>query len=114
MGMSTPVETISVDARPGGTFKTVMVNESNGSRYPTSAVFDIVDEPETLAWTETETGMQVTIRFVALTERTTKVEIHQLRVPEAGMAPQAQAGFLTSLDRFELYLAHLQQGGQRS
>ena len=96
-----------MDARPGGVFETVMVNDRDGARYPTAAVFDVVDEPETLSWTETGSGMHVTLRFTALGERRTKVEIHQVQVPDAGMAPEAQAGFRTSLDRFERYLSRL-------
>lgn len=107
-GMSTPVETITVDARAGGRFDTVMVNDTDGSRYETSAIYDIVDEPATLAWTETATGMKVTIRFDAVGERRTRVDIHQVAVPAAGMNPRAQAGFLTALDRFERYLEQLQ------
>ena len=36
-----------------------------------------------------------------------EVRIHQTRVPEPMRAPEAQAGFLTSLDRFAAYLAGL-------
>ena len=106
-GMSTPLESITVDARPGGVFETVMVNDRDATSYRTRAIFDTVEEPETLAWTETDTGMRVTITFTALGERRTKVHIHQIRVPAAGMSPEARAGFLTALDRFERYLAHL-------
>jgi len=34
VGTSTPLETITVDPRPGGVFETVMVNDTDGSRYP--------------------------------------------------------------------------------
>ena len=34
-GTSAPVEDIVVDLRPGGEFRTVMVNDSDGERYPT-------------------------------------------------------------------------------
>ena len=37
-GVSTPLETIKVDARPGGVFETVMVNDSDGARYATRLV----------------------------------------------------------------------------
>lgn len=107
-GTHTPVETITVDARPGGRFETVMVNDTDASRYQTSAVYDIVDEPATLAWTETATGMKVTIRFEPVGERRTRVDIHQVAVPDAGMDPRAQAGFHTALDRFERYLDQLE------
>ena len=33
---------ITVDARPGGVFETVMVNDADGSEYPTRAVYDEV------------------------------------------------------------------------
>ncbi|RTL70494.1 MAG: SRPBCC domain-containing protein [Pseudonocardiaceae bacterium] len=106
-GTSTPLETITVDPRPGGVFETVMVNTTDGTGYRSRAVFDVVDAPETLAWTEIESGMHVTIRLTALDEHRTHVHVHQLDVPEAGMTARARAGFLTALDRFDDYLAHL-------
>ncbi len=106
-GTSAPVEHITVDARPGGAFETVMINDADGSRYPTQAVFDEVVEPERLVWTETHSGMTVTVTFSDLGRSRTGVEIRQVRVPEAVRSPEAQAGFLTSLDRFAGYLAAL-------
>ena len=35
-GVSAPIEHIKVDPRPGGVFETVMVNDADGSRYPTT------------------------------------------------------------------------------
>lgn len=103
-GTSAPREEISVDARPGGVFSTVMVNDRDGSEYPTHAVYDEVRPPELLSWTETHSGMKVTTQFVALGPGRTEVRIHQRYVPDAFMAPEAQAGFLTSLDRFAAHL----------
>ena len=54
-GVSTPAEQ-SRSTRPGGVFETVMVNDSDGSRYPTRAVYVEVAEPERLVWTEPEPG----------------------------------------------------------
>jgi uncharacterized protein YndB with AHSA1/START domain len=106
-GVSAPPDRIAVDARPGGVFETVMVNDADGSQYPTRAVYDEVREPELLAWTESSSGMQVTTEFVALGPDRTEVRIHQRFVPEALLAPEAQAGFLTALDRFDAYLGGL-------
>jgi uncharacterized protein YndB with AHSA1/START domain len=103
-GVSAPRDRITVDARPGGVFETVMVNDADGSEYPTRAVYDEVREPEVLAWTEPSSGMQVTTQFVSLGPDRTEVRIHQRFVPEALLAPEAQAGFLTALDRFDAYL----------
>lgn len=105
-GTSAPIEHITVDARPGGPFETVMINDADGSRYPTRAVFDEVVEPERLVWTESQSGMTVTVTFTDLGART-GVEIRQFRVPDAVRSPEAQAGFRTSLDRFARYLAAL-------
>ena len=109
-GTSAPVEHITVDPRPGGVFETVMINDADGSRYPTQAVYDEVAPPERLVWTEAHSGMTVTVTFTDLGGSRTGVEIHQVRVPEAVRSPQAQAGFLTSLDRFARYLATLGGG----
>ena len=106
-GVSAPRDRITVDARPGGVFETVMVNDADGSQYATRAVYDEVRDPELLAWTESSSGMQVTTEFVALGPDRTEVRIHQRFVPEALLAPEAQAGFWTALDRFDSYLGGL-------
>ena len=49
-GTSAPVERIHVDPRPGGAFETVMVNDADGSEYPTQATYVEVTEPERLVW----------------------------------------------------------------
>ena len=84
-----------------------MVNDADGSEYPTHAVYDEVREPELLAWTETHSGMRVRTEFVSLGPDLTEVRIHQTYVPEAFLAPEAQAGFLTSLDRLDVYLGRV-------
>jgi uncharacterized protein YndB with AHSA1/START domain len=106
-GVSAPRDRIALDARPGGVFETVMVNDADGSEYRTRAVFDEVRAPELLVWTESHSGMRVRSEFIALGPQRTEVRIHQTYVPEAFLAPEAQAGFLSSLDRFAAYLGGL-------
>jgi uncharacterized protein YndB with AHSA1/START domain len=106
-GTSAPRDDITVDAQPGGEFCTVMVNDHDGSRYPTRAVYDEVRPPEVLSWTEPDSGMKVVTEFVALGPDRTEVRIHQRYIPEAFSTPEAQAGFLSSLDRFAAHLASL-------
>ena len=107
VGMSTPLHTITVDARPGGVFETVMVNDADGSQYPTHGIFVEVVEPERLVWREPGTGVTTTSTFSDLGDSRTEVRIHQVNVPEMFRSPQAQAGFLSSLDRFAAYLQSL-------
>jgi hypothetical protein len=52
--------------------------------------------------------MKVTTQFVALGPDRTEVHIYQRYVPEAFLAPEAQAGFSTSLDRFAAHLERVQ------
>ncbi|GAA1755683.1 SRPBCC domain-containing protein [Kocuria aegyptia] len=102
-GTTTPIDGIVIDPRPGGVFETMMVNDRDGSRYRMRAVFDEVTEPERLVWTDVDSGMVTTIDFTDLSDDRTEVHIRQARVPGPIMAADAQAGFLTSLDRFTAY-----------
>jgi uncharacterized protein YndB with AHSA1/START domain len=106
-GVSTPLENIKVDPRPGGIFEAVMVNDADGSQYSMRAVYVEVVEPEKLVWTEPGSGITTTSTFSDLDGARTEVHIRQTNVPEAFRGPEAQAGFLTSLDRFAAYLATL-------
>jgi uncharacterized protein YndB with AHSA1/START domain len=108
-GTTTPVANITVDLRPGGVFETVMVNDADGSRYPMRAVYVEVRRPDRLVWTEpgVEGGMTTTITFTDLGDGRTEVVTHQTNVPEQYRSPEAQAGFATSLDRFDAYVAGL-------
>jgi len=110
-GMHTPLENIKVDPRPGGVFETVMVNDADGSEFATRAVYDEVRAPERLVWTDPGTGMRVTSEFVELAGGRTELRIHQVNVPEAITSAEAQAGFLSSLDRFASYLTSLDASG---
>lgn len=109
-GVSAPIEHITVDLRPGGVFETVMVNDADGSQYRMRVIFDEVTAPQRLAWTDSDTGMRTTSTFTDLGGSRTEIRIHQVNVPEPFLSPQAQAGFLTSLDRCATYLATLTAG----
>jgi uncharacterized protein YndB with AHSA1/START domain len=109
IGVSTPVENITVDLRPGGAFETLMVNDENGDEYPMRGVFVEVVAPEKLVWTEAEVegGMTTSATFIDAGDGTTDVVIHQTNVPETYRSPESQAGMQTSFDRFDAYLASL-------
>jgi uncharacterized protein YndB with AHSA1/START domain len=110
-GTTTPLGGITVDLRPGGTFETVMVNDTDGTKYTMRAVYVEVDRPGKLVWTEpdVEGGMTTTITFTDIGDGRTEVITHQVNVPAMYRSPEAQAGFLTSLNRCAAYVAELQQ-----
>ncbi len=108
VGMTTPVDGIVVELHPGGRFETRMLGEHGGHRMV--ATFTEVVPPERLAWIESSTGMHTTSTLDDLGDGRTEVVIHQRHVPEAMRAPEARAGFLSSLDKLEEHLAHLTRG----
>ena len=107
-GMSTPVDGIVVDLRPGGRFETLMVGEHGSHRMV--ATFTEVLAPSRLCWVDPASGVETTGTLTALADGTTEVVIRQRHVPEAMRSPEAQAGFLSSLDKLEAHLARLLQG----
>ena len=109
VGVSTPLETIKIDPRPGGVFDTVMINDSDGEEYPNHGIYVEVDKPNKLSWTEpdVEGGMLSSLTFVDLGDGRTEVTIHQTNVPEMYMSAEAQAGMQSSLDRFAAYVSSL-------
>jgi uncharacterized protein YndB with AHSA1/START domain len=111
-GVSTPLSGIKVDPRPGGVFETLMVNDADGSQYLMRAVYVEIVEPERIVWAEAGSGMTTTSTFVDLGRARTEVRIHQVNVPELYRSPEAQAGFLTSLDALAAYLGKLSASGE--
>jgi uncharacterized protein YndB with AHSA1/START domain len=108
-GVSTPIENITVDLRPGGVFDTIMVNDADGAEYPSRGVYVEIDPPSRLVWTEpdVEGGMTTSITFVDLGDGRCETVTHQTNVPEMYRGPEAQAGMLSSFDRMAAYLATL-------
>jgi uncharacterized protein YndB with AHSA1/START domain len=102
-GTSTPLDGITVDPRPGGVFETVMISDDGGS-YTMHAVYAEIVPPERIVWTEPGTGVTTTSTFTDLGGTRTEVRIHQEQVPDYALSREAQAGFLTSLDRLAAYL----------
>jgi uncharacterized protein YndB with AHSA1/START domain len=106
-GTTTPVDRIVVDLRPGGAFETVMVSDADGSEYTMRAVYEEIERPARLVWREPDSGMTTTITFSDLGDGTTEVVTHQANLPPARRSPEARAGFATSLDRYDAYVASL-------
>jgi len=111
-GTTTPIDGITVDLRPGGTFETVMVNEGDASTYTMRAVFLAVERPAKLVWREAdvEGGMVTTVTFTQVAEGQTEVVTHQTNVPAPHASPGARSGFETSLRRFDEYVASIAAG----
>jgi uncharacterized protein YndB with AHSA1/START domain len=108
-GVSTPIETITIDLRPGGVFETIMVNDADGSSFTSRGVYIEIDPPNKLVWSEedVEGGMTTSITFTDLGDGRCETVAHQTNVPEMFRSPEAQAGMQSSFDRMAAYLATL-------
>ncbi|HMF04075.1 MAG TPA: SRPBCC domain-containing protein [Acidimicrobiia bacterium] len=99
-GISTPRSTITMDVRPGGTFELTMVDDADGSEYPSGGTFLEVEEPERLVWRDRDIDLLVTITFVDLGGRT------EMTCHVAGRTGGAQAydGWSTMFDDLAAFL----------
>ena len=79
------------------------------ARTPCGPSTSRCSRPDRLVWIEpdVEGGMRTTITFVDLHDGRTEVVTHQTNVPAAYLSAEARAGFNTSLDRFDVYVAGL-------
>ncbi len=109
IGVTTPLQNITLELKPGGVFDTIMVNDSDGAEYPMHAVFIEIDPPNKLVWSEPEVegGMTTSVTFRDAEAGRTEVTIHQTNVPEMYRTPEAQAGMQSSFDRFAAYVRSL-------
>jgi uncharacterized protein YndB with AHSA1/START domain len=75
-GVSSPRDRMFFDAREGGTYSYVMVNDTDGSEYPTGGTYLELDEPHRLVFTwgdpaaPVETAPVVTVTLAPVGERT--------------------------------------------
>ncbi|MBA2283381.1 MAG: SRPBCC domain-containing protein [Acidimicrobiia bacterium] len=112
-GSTTPVGNITVDLRPGGAFETVMVSDDDGTEYSMHALYVTIERPTRLVFTErdVEGGLTTTVTFRDLGDGRTEVTTHQTNVPTEYLTPENRAGFESSLDRFDDYVAELGAAG---
>jgi uncharacterized protein YndB with AHSA1/START domain len=74
-----------------------MVNDADGSSYPTSARYLEVSAPERLSWIEDHSGMTVTATFTDLGDDRTQRRHRADQRAAQMLDPRPRAGFLTSL-----------------
>ncbi len=108
-GMTTPLENITVDLRPGGVFETTMVDDTTGEEYPMTGVFVVIDPPSKLVFSESsgDSPITTTIHFRDLGGRRTEVVTHQTNIPTMFTGDEARAGMESSFDKFAAYVTPL-------
>jgi uncharacterized protein YndB with AHSA1/START domain len=107
-GITVPVESVTMDVRPGGRFELTMV-ALDGTEYPNRGEYVEVDEPSRIVFTEPDTGITATISFAEVGDKT-EVTIRQVGVPERFLGPEAEAGFAATFDKLEALLDRWAEG----
>ena len=110
VGTTTPLSTISMDVRPGGTWQACMVDDENGEEYPSGGEFREVVEPERLVFTWGEPGGDgiglVTVTFADLDGKTA-MTFHLSGLPDdAELFGNVNSGWSSAFDRLTTHLEH--------
>ncbi|WP_225729524.1 MULTISPECIES: SRPBCC domain-containing protein [unclassified Nocardia] len=103
-GFSTPRDSIVVEPRVGGRYASVMVSDTDGSRYPSVGVFRELVEPERLifAWgdpTGPEGESIITVTLDDTEDGKTVMTFHLLAPGPISPEDGARDGWGQSLDR---------------
>lgn len=107
MGVGTPIGNIAVDLNPGGIVETIMVNDPDGTEYPSRGAFVEIVPSEKLSRTapDVEGGMTTTITYSDPGDGRCQTVTHQTNVPAVYRTSEAQSGMLSSFDKMAAYLA---------
>jgi uncharacterized protein YndB with AHSA1/START domain len=97
-----PTESVVVEPHPGGRFELLTV-APDGGEYPLTFVYDEVDEPERLVFTETRMGIVTTVTLADEGDAT-HVTVRQHEVPDEMMVPEAEEGLGGVLVMLEAHL----------
>jgi uncharacterized protein YndB with AHSA1/START domain len=114
-GWTNPLETITMDVRPGGAFRVVSISDEDGTEMPSQGVYRevveqerlVLDEPAEDAWHE---GAVSELTFTDLGDGRTELVLRATIQTSAEMRAAAEAGMAGSLDRLAELLA---EGGNR-
>jgi uncharacterized protein YndB with AHSA1/START domain len=108
-GWSNPLEKITMDLRPGGTFSVTSVSDEDGSEMTVQGVYGEVVEPERLVLEEPAEdswhgGAVSVMTLVDLGDGRTEMTVQTTIQTTEDMRAQAEAGMTTSFERLAEHL----------
>jgi uncharacterized protein YndB with AHSA1/START domain len=103
-GWSTPVDSITLDARPGGAFRLTSVSEADGAEMPLDAVFREVVAPERLAFVRRGRPETSVVTFTDLGDGRTEMRFRTTLTTTAAIHRAAAGGLESAFDRLAQHL----------
>jgi uncharacterized protein YndB with AHSA1/START domain len=109
-GWSTPPERITMDVRPGGSFRLTSVCDEDGRTMATEAVYLEVVEPERLSFSEApredcHEGAVGTVSLTELGDGRTEMVFHSTIQTTGELGGNAQTGLERAFDRLAEHLS---------
>jgi uncharacterized protein YndB with AHSA1/START domain len=111
-GWTAPLETITMDVRPGGVFRLTNVRDEDGAEMPQSGVYREVVEPERLVFAEgadagcPDAEQTVTVvTFTDLGDGRTEMVLHSRVHTTEANSDQMAGGVASALERLADHLA---------
>ncbi len=105
-GWNTPVESVTVDPRPGGVFRLNSISEADGREMPMDARFREVVEPERLVMgPPDDTGTVTTVTFTDLGDGRTEMVFRTIVEMGEDLRASAHGGLTSAFDRLQELLA---------
>jgi uncharacterized protein YndB with AHSA1/START domain len=102
-GWSTPLWSITLDVRPGGTFRLNSISDADGSEMPLDSVYREVVEPERLSFGDASAGATVT--FTDLGDGRTEMTFRTTMHGSDELRARAEGGLASAFDRLAEQLA---------
>ena len=100
-GWSTPLESVTLDVRPGGAFRLNSVSDADGREMPLDAVYREVVEPERLAWSDPDRpeGSEASVTLTDLGDGRTEMVFHTTVTMSDEQLRRAMGGMTSAFDR---------------
>jgi uncharacterized protein YndB with AHSA1/START domain len=106
-GLSTPIESIELDVRPGGQWRACMVRDDDGTEFHSRGEYREVVEPERLVftWALDRSGGEslVTITFTEHGDKT-EMTFHQAGFATGDESMSVEEGWRSAIDRLTEHL----------
>ena len=103
-GWSTPVESVTLDVRPGGTFRLNSISDADGSEMPLDAVYREVVEPERLTFVRRGRPETSVVTFADLGDGRTEMHFRTTLTTTTAIHRAALGGLGSAFDRLAEHL----------